>query len=450
MEQEYLPLSPSQSVMLMAMKYMKRNTVNVGSSLWFEEPMQVDLLQQAIIKACERMDATQLRLTKRRGKIVQYLHPMGSMELVVQEVSKLTSAQIMELLDELSQQAYPWKDTPLLHFRLLVPENNHVILYLVVNHIIMDAYGLMVLLRDILGLYESLLTNRPLPCAPTPFWPVLQQELAYVGSKKEQDDRLFWDEMFASKPGYGTLSRSRINADHRQYIRNTHSHPLHYRISKEEVQALMRFAKEQHLSPQAIILAAMFMDLHALNHKEEAVIGLVVSRRDRLERKQCGGMLINPLFIRIHVDQDATFLKACHDIMEVMQKAFRHGDYPFMQVHRAVWKKHRPSRWQLPGNFMDIVLTFQYAQIEDAPQRQYHYQYHSNGTSSVMAYVTLMDLNHTQGLEAYVEHCDALIQEVEINRFMEATWYYIAKGIANPATGLYELVNGRQKNVNEA
>ena len=62
---KYYDLTLSQNVMYFDLKYSpKKNIVNIGTALWIEEEIDIDLLEKALYKSIWRMDALRLRLKK--------------------------------------------------------------------------------------------------------------------------------------------------------------------------------------------------------------------------------------------------------------------------------------------------------------------------------------------------------------------------------------------------
>ena len=67
---------------------------------------------------------------------------------------------------------------------IIKAKDNLIGVYVKVNHVAMDAWGLTVFIRDVMDVYAAMRDNKELPKPPAPFIPLVEADLAYKDSKK--------------------------------------------------------------------------------------------------------------------------------------------------------------------------------------------------------------------------------------------------------------------------
>ena len=66
---------------------------------------------------------------------------------------------------------------------IIKAKDNLIGVYVKVNHVAMDAWGLTVFIRDVMDVYAAMRDNKNYQKPPAPFIPLLEADLAYKDSK---------------------------------------------------------------------------------------------------------------------------------------------------------------------------------------------------------------------------------------------------------------------------
>ena len=435
---KYYDLTLSQNVMYFALKYSpKKNIVNIGTVLWIEEEIDIDLLEKALYKSIWRMDALRLRLKKVDGVIKQYVSTQEPKKVKIVDFTNLSKEQIDKKLTSWTGISFKYKDLELYDITIIKAKDNLTGVYVKVNHVAMDAWGLTVFIKDVMDVYAAMRDNKELPKPPAPFIPLLESDLAYKDSKKFKKDEEFWKEYFKETPKYSTVNEKYIGKKYRPTSLRFKSKLKVITLESEKVEKINEFCKENRLSPQSVFLLGSQLYLYKLNNSDEALVHNVLARRSGAAAKTAGGMLINILEFVVKCPYDLSFVDACNKIMIDQAKLFRHGDYPYQRVVDFIQKNAGIKT----GNFTDLSFTYQAAKVGSENMFKAKVQNYSNGVSGISIYLTIMDALGTGNLDFLFEYNLALASEEIVDKLYDQMIKSIEIGIASPNKTLREIIS---------
>ena len=196
------PLTAAQKLHYYCLKYCpKKQVLNIGSSLTIEQDLDWAALKEAVYQAYDRCESMRLRFAEdKRGNVYQYVVDKEEREI---EHFDFTGWQECHARDKLVE----WTETPFEPFDS--PRNRVVMIkmpdgfqgiYLLVDHLTMDAQSLIVFLKDVIEIYCNMKyegIDYPRPMAS--YIKQLEKDLAYEqGSESARRDREFFEKLIAS------------------------------------------------------------------------------------------------------------------------------------------------------------------------------------------------------------------------------------------------------------
>ncbi len=441
MEKKYYDLTLAQKVMYYALRYSpKKNITNIGSSLWINEEIDAELFKEAIMKSIERIDALNLRLTSVDKVVKQYVSDEQVKEIKILDYSDKTVEEIEQEFDRLATIDMNWKDCDLYEFIIAKTPNKGVALFMKVSHVIVDAWGLTVFAKDVIDVYFALKDNTELPKAPSSFVKIIEKELEYNDSQRMEADFEYWKNVYSKKPTYCAVNPADAGKDYRRLSLNFKSAPKIYTLPKCKVDTINTYCKQVRLSPQVLFLLASQCYFSILNNKEEVLIYNVLSRRATMEQKTASGMMINILPLLINCPGNLTFEQACDKISEQQFEAFRHGDFPYETVIDYIWQKYRKNIFS-KGSFCDMSLTYQLGKIVTREPLDYVTKYHSNSSSGIGVYLSIMDVGNKGTLDFVYEYKKNIINEDIVKTMFCQMIKVIELGIEDPNLTLKEIMD---------
>ena len=172
---------------------------NICTSLCFKEDIDIDLLKKALLISLNRIDALNIHLTEINKNIKQYLSDEKYRDIEVLDYSDKSIEEIKQEFNKRACVEMKWKDCNLIDVVIAKVPENRVALCVVVNHVIADAWGLTVFMKDALEVYLSLREGKNLPEKPASFLKVIEEELKYTDSQKMTDDEEYWKSVLDRK-----------------------------------------------------------------------------------------------------------------------------------------------------------------------------------------------------------------------------------------------------------
>lgn len=438
-EEELYDLTPSQQLMYYAVKYsIKKSVVNIGVSIWIKDNMDISLLEKAIYIAISRMDALKIRLTEINNVTKQYVSMEEVRETEVYDFSELTVDEIDKKLTKWTSTVEKFKDCYLYKISILKVPNDETVVYVKVNHIIMDAWGLTVFTKDILDIYTSIRDNKMLPEAPTSFIELVKEDLKYRKSKKRDKDYEFWKEVFKNPPSYASVNKENVGKPYRNLSVSTKSALKVITLEKERVNKIKEFCKKNYISPQILFILGSQCYFYIINNTCESIINNSLARRSNMKSKRAGGMMVNSLPFKIICSKESSFIETCNKLTMDQMSLFRHGDFPYQDI-MAYIKEQYPVK-NSAYSYTDMCFTYQVAKINSINDVSYIVKSYSNGTSAMGIYLTIMDVSDSGTLDFLFEYTLSLANEEVINRIYKLMIKVVELGISKPEMSIGEIL----------
>ncbi|NML37850.1 amino acid adenylation domain-containing protein [Chitinophaga sp. G-6-1-13] len=230
-------------------------------------------------------------------------------------------------------------------------EDNSWILLCVLHHIVADGWSVNVLFRDVAHYYAHYLDDLIAPLPPLPVqckdivtWE--QQELSAGTNASAQ----YWLQQFE-----GELPVTDLAYKTRPTVKSHQGEIVEVPISASLIAELEGLAQKNKATLFMCMLAVLNSLLHRYNGQEDIVIGTPQAGRTHAELKDQIGFYINMLALRTKFSGGDSFQGLLSYVRDVVTGAFRHQEYPYHELVRALRVPTDPSRNPL----FDIVLTMQ-------------------------------------------------------------------------------------------
>lgn len=248
-ERKYYDLTPSQNLMYFALKFIpEKNVVNIGTVVWFHENIDCELLKVAAYKAIWRMDALRLRLKKVKGQIKQYVSEEEPKEIKIEDYSNYSKGDIDEILEKWTSTPFKYKDKELYDVSIIKGSENVTGLYIKVNHVVMDAWGLTVYAKDVINIYLAMKDGKELPEEPAKFVPLIEKDLEYMNSKRMQKDYEFIKEKWKTPVVFSSVEPKYVGKKYRPNNLRYKGKQKVMSLDKSIVARINEFCRENRIS----------------------------------------------------------------------------------------------------------------------------------------------------------------------------------------------------------
>ncbi|WP_433731580.1 amino acid adenylation domain-containing protein [Nocardia sp. CA-129566] len=171
----------------------------------------------------------------------------------------------------------------------------HFLWYQRAHHIALDGFAAVTMLHRITELYNARVRSEDAaPCMAQDLGDVVQQDLAYRGSERFDNDRKYWLDHLAGAPPVVSLA-GRVGKP------TIHPALVSTALPDDTAQLLESVALEHGTSATPIIVAAFAAYLARMTGSDEVLLSLPVSGRHSAVLRRSGGMVANVVPLRVRV-----------------------------------------------------------------------------------------------------------------------------------------------------
>lgn len=445
------PLTVAQKFHLFYLAFCpKKQVVNIGTSLTIETEIDWEELKRAIYKAYERCDSMRLRLTEdAEGNWYQYIVEKEERDIEFVDFSGQTMEEAETEMRKWTEVPFSHHDAPLNRVVMIKMPDGYNGVYLLVDHLTMDAQSIICFLKDIIELYcNAKYEGVPYPKEMTSYIAQLEKDLAYeAGSKaKERDEAFFRKLIESSEPIYNGIDGTKKLQEARKKSGNPNVRAAVnvsdsvdsaldiFHLGEEPTRRLMSFCEKYHVSLVCLLLMGLRTYFQKMNGNEDVSINTAIARRATLLEKKCGGTRIHSFPFRTIFSEDKTFLEGIYEIRDKQNEMFRHANYDPVAyfAYRSKLYPNKNGETYEPMSLTYQPMTLKEKGLDQLGDIHYKTKWYPNGATTQAMYLTVMHRPEDNGLDFNFEHQIKAVSKEQL----EYLYYYLCrimfKGVENP------------------
>jgi amino acid adenylation domain-containing protein len=332
-------------------------------------PLEADRLEQALQGIVDSHPAFRTGFAQEDGVPVQYIQRSVPIRLVIHDSSGWTDAELVERTTEAASRPFDLSAPPLFRANLLSRSATDHVLLLTAHHIIVDLWSLSLLVQELGERYGRSRSKSSTQSLSPPG----HHYTDYVSWQREllssaEGDRLqsYWREQLSGCSPVLELPTDR----QRPPVHSHRGERLGFQLTADLTERLRRFAAQEHVTLNVLLLAAFNVLLHRHAQQSDLLVGSVSSGRSRAQFAPIVGYFVNPLVVRSKTYPEQSFRSFLRSTRETMNGAIRHQDYsfsllverleiprdlsrhPLFQVAFGFERSHHPDLRNLPLFFM--------------------------------------------------------------------------------------------------
>lgn len=450
------PLAASQKMHYFTVQYCpQKQVLNIGTSLTIEEDIDFDVLRESIYEAYDHCECMRIRFTQdENGEIMQYVVPKEDREIPFFEFGHWKYEDAENEMKNWTSVPFERFDSPMNKIVIISMPDGFKGVYLLVDHMTMDAQAIVLFLKDVIQVYCSKKYNYDYPKPLQSYIKALEKDLKYENnSKAQQKDRQFWTEflhqpepIYNDATGDNKLERERIAKNNPNLravvsgIQNCDAEIAQFHLEPDPSDVLVNFCQENQISMASLLLMAVRTYLQKVNNNEPDVsIQNTVSRRATLLEKNSGGSRVHFFPCRTIVNTDETFLEGCQKVRDSQNNVFRHANFNPIEFMAMRSKHYNIAHGE---SYEPMSLTYQPLSMrsDDMPDIRYKTNWYSNGVAAQNLYLTVMHRSLDNGLD----FCFEYKKEKYNYNDLEKIYYFITRiifeGVKNPNQTIAEII----------
>ncbi|MFT5194820.1 MAG: amino acid adenylation domain-containing protein [Candidatus Promineifilaceae bacterium] len=358
-ERAYYPLSYAQKRLWHQHQFDQAAAYNMPEAYLIEDELDVDALERTFRDIIERHEALRTAFVLIDGEPAQQILPSnqdfkisrfdlsGSFDSSFGASNLDARAQV--IVDKDANQLFDLAQPPLLRATFIkLAERKHVFV-LTIHHIIGDGWSGTVLYQEILALYEAYRHGRPNPLLPLriqykdfAMWQIER------GFNKEEE---YWLEKLAGLPDYLRLPTDFPIPQEREFRGSM----VDTRLDTIVADQLRTLAQTKQTTLSNIILALFKLLLYQITKQADFCVGVAIANRNHPDLENLLGFFVNILPLRSQLSDEVDFDGLLAQVIEGMNGAFEHQDYPF----DLIVEKLNPTRYANRPPIINVVYAFQ-------------------------------------------------------------------------------------------
>lgn len=453
------PLTAAQRLHYYSSSYCpKKQLLNIGTSLTIETELDWEALKAAIYQAYDRCESMRLRFAKDKdGTMYQYIADKEERDIEFRDFRNQSMEEAEAVLRQFTEIPFKRCDAPLNRVVMIAMPDGYNGIYLLVDHMTMDAQSLILYLKDVIELYCHMkYEGIDYPKEMTSYVKQLEKDLAYeAGSKAQIKDKEFFEKYIEeSEPIFNDVDQSGRLAKEQEKMKNPDFRAAVFRgedvdanitvfhLEEEPSNQLMQFCGENGISMASLLLMGLRTYFQKENGHDDVSIVSAIARRATLLEKRSGGSRIHCFPCRTIIEKEKTFFEGLLEIRDRQNQLFRHANYNPVEYfqHRREFYGLQQGQTYEPMSLTYQPLTLKEKGLERLGEIKYKSKWYSNGVAAQAMYLTVMHRAEDNGLDFNFEYQTGCVSREKL----EYIYYYVCKilfeGIQNPNHTVGEII----------
>lgn len=323
---------------------------NIAFALRFLGAFDKDALRKALHRLSAAHGVLHASYGMLAGEAVQCIPQAG--EITLEELRADTADAAVAAAEHFTAQPFDLARGPLIRVGI-VEGGGPPLLVIGIHHVAIDYWSLALLVEELLGFYREEAAN--LPPAPKA---VEHDYIDYVCGQHRllngpQGERLwsYWRKKVDPNAAVTELPTDRPRSRVQGYRGETHILELEPSLAG----SLRAAAQSLGVTPNAALLACLFLLLSRYTAEKRPVVGCVATGRTRREHDEIIGYLANPVVVCPEVDLNRGFTHLVQSVHSELLQALEHQDYPFPLLVERLGGQRDPARNPIFQILFDVL-----------------------------------------------------------------------------------------------
>ena len=334
---------------------------NMPDALHLVGELDVRALKQAVNAIVKRHESLRTHFAEEDGEPVQVIVPSMSIDVPVEDLSGLES----EEREERVRVAHRWEwdepfdlsHGPLLRMKLLKLGEHDYILFRSFHHIVSDGWSMSIFNRELMVLYEAILTARENPLEPLPvqYADYCLWQRKWLNEEVVRQETQYWKEQLAGIPEQLGLLEDHPRPERQTFVAGlSRSH-----LPAESLTGLKKLGRSGNATLFMTLLSAYAVLLQRHSGQHDIVVGTPVANRREAQLEQMIGVFVNSLVMRVQMQGAESFLELLRRVRATALAAYAHQDLPFEKLVEVLSPQRALNRTPI----FQVMLLLQNAPI---------------------------------------------------------------------------------------
>lgn len=341
------PLSSSQK-RLWVLSHMEQGNVayNIPGVYIFEGNLAIPALEQSFVSLINRHESLRTVFVENEEEgarqvigplVTQFSIPVASLEKTDKQ-----QAEAKRLVEKEISLPFDLSKGPLIRAKLIQLQDHKYVFVYVIHHIVSDGWSVNVMINELLGFYQNVVTNRPdqMPALRIHYKDYAVWEQQQLNDEQLEKHRTYWINQFE-----GNIPLLELPGDYpRPAVKTYNGALIHKSMDPALVAGFMAFLQKEESTVFMGLLAAVNVLLYRYSDQTDIVIGSPVAGRNHIDLEDQIGFYVNTLALRNRFKNEDTYSTLLQQVKTRVLEAYEHQIYPFDRLVDELQLKRDMSR----------------------------------------------------------------------------------------------------------
>jgi amino acid adenylation domain-containing protein len=332
--------------------------IAAGVLLW---DVNVELFAAAIHKAIGKHEALRSSIELDDDLPVLIVHDAVQFQLdLVDARGSDGRARAIAALDKLTIEPFELNQSPLFRAKLLRISDSEYAFLLCAHHIVSDGWSFVILKRDILSFYESLLAaaeDAPVE-RQNNFLKFIQRENQKLESGAYQQQKEYWLRKLKDVQPLNLIADLSLQSG-----AGGHGREQRFNIDSSLYRRLEALCRTEEVTVFMLSVAAFALLLQKYTGSNDLVFGIPVTNRPGADFEEAVGCFVSMLPVRCAVDGEADLAQLLRNVRTTLIELYKNSSYPSNLIIRdSKLATHAGNR-----SIFDVSFTFDVFDDEHEP-----------------------------------------------------------------------------------
>lgn len=396
--------NPQKSIWLTEQYYKETNINTICGTIFFEENVDVNLLQETIKIFVKTNESMRTRIIVEDGVPQQFISNEETSNIEIFNLKD--KGELSKLEKEISKTHFNIINSQLFIFKIFKLKNGNGGIIGHLHHLIADAWAFGIMSRELKNIYESLLLTGKYEENIPSYLEYIDKEKDYLNSDKFIKDKEYWESGFIKTPDLATIKPYDNLED------NTKSNRYTASLDKALCNKINEYAKKHGSSAYSFMMAVYSIYLSVVSGIDSIIIGTPFLNRSNFKEKNTMGMFVNTLPNKLDIDWNLKFSEYLQYTTNEQRNMFRHSKYPYDKLLEKIRKEQDLNR-----SLYDIAISYQNARNDSQESNiNYHTYWNYCGNIAESMEIHVFDMDNTGSLQLFYDYQVAKFTEDEVSK----------------------------------
>ncbi len=417
----YKLTNPQRSIWLMEKFYNDTTVNNICVSGTIYENINIELLKKAVNETVRQNDAFRIRIVVENDVPMQYISEYKEFDMDVVTVSDEEEVKLIE--QEEVKYKFDIINSDLYKFKLVRFGSNFATVILNAHHIIADSWSLGLTIQEILRNYHALIGVSTFEETTSSYVDYINSENEYKESKKFQNDKKYWNEMFSTVPEQATIP-SRVPDSQNISFK---AKRLSFNLNDNLLELIKEFCSLNKISIYVFFMSVYAVYMGRVSNLNDFVIGTPILNRTNFREKHTMGMFVNTAPVRFTGLNNSTFKEFSINVSQKIMGVLRHQKYSYNTILDDIRAKN-----QNVPNLYNVALSYQITKAFDENFGNYKTNWTFNNYCANDFNIHIFDINDTGSLIVSYDYLIDKYSEKEVSAIQNRIIHIIEQIVSKP------------------